>query len=179
MSFVARQKPGEDHMTRLTNDHLLVTMLIDIYSEVKVPALAEGLTLGRPRVVVMSIERLEPCLEIRTSERVVQRVHLEFDYGKPVVIAYRTSHVVSDTGRMMLTEGYPKGYREAIIGLLHDQGDRFEIEPIVMGTPYLDHPRNEEKGGSYAVWGRIRLWRASGRGYRGVCQNRRDKDCKL
>jgi hypothetical protein len=54
---------------------------------------------------------------------------------------------------MMLIEGYPEGYREAIIGLLHDKGDRFEIEPIVMGAPYLDHPRNKDKGGSYAVWG--------------------------
>jgi hypothetical protein len=151
--FIARQKPGDDHMTRLTNDHLLVTMLIDIYSEAKAPSIAEGLTLGQPRVVIMSIERLEPCPEIRTSGRVAQRVHLEFDYGKPLVIAYHTSHIVSDTGRMTLVEGYPKGYREAIIGVLHDKGDRFEIEPIVMGAPYLDHPRNKERGGSHAVWG--------------------------
>jgi hypothetical protein len=28
--FLERQKPGEDHMTVLANDHLLVTMLIDV-----------------------------------------------------------------------------------------------------------------------------------------------------
>lgn len=151
--FIARQKAGDDHMTQLGNDHLLVTMLIDIYSEVKAPSLAEALTLGKPRVVFMSTERLEPCPEIRTSDRVTQSVHLEFDYGKPVVMPYHTSHIVSDTGKMVLIEGYTDGYREAIIGLLHDKGDRFEIEPIVMGAPFIDHQRNNDKGGSQAVWG--------------------------
>ncbi len=40
-----------------------------------------------------------------------------------------------------------------MIGLLHDKGDRFEIEPIVMGAPWLGHPRNRERGGDQAVWG--------------------------
>ncbi|MBD1549759.1 hypothetical protein [Roseibium aggregatum] len=151
-AFIARQKPGDDHMTRLANDHLLVTMLIDICSEFKAPSLAEALTLGQPRAMFMSTERLEPCPEIRTSDRVTQRVHLEFDYGKPVVISYHTAHIVSDTGRMVLIRGYADGYREAIIGLLHDKGDRFEIEPIVMGAPFIDHPRNAARGGSQAVW---------------------------
>jgi hypothetical protein len=38
-----------------------------------------------------------------------------------------------------------------MIGLLHDRSDEFEIEPIVMGAPWLDHPRNKEDGGS-ALW---------------------------
>ena len=150
--FIARQKPGDDHMTRLGNDHLLVTMLIDMCSHVKAPSLAEALTLGKPRIVVMSTERLGPCPEIRTSDRVTQRVLLDLDYGKSVAVVYHTSHIVSDTGRMTLIEGYAEGYREAIIGLLHDKPDRFEIEPIVMGAPFIDHPRNKAKGGSQAVW---------------------------
>ncbi len=101
----------------------------------------------------MSTERLDPCPEIYTSSRVSQQVHLELDYGKPVVVTYHTSHICSDTGRMTLREGYLQRYREAMIGLLHDMGNRFEIEPIVMGAPFLDHPRNAQKGGSQAVWG--------------------------
>ncbi|HEX4078588.1 MAG TPA: hypothetical protein VHX61_06915 [Rhizomicrobium sp.] len=151
--FIARQKPGTDHITVLGNDHLLVTMLIDVCSGLKVPTLAEALTLGKPRHMFMSIERLDPCAEVYTSSRVSQRVHLEFDYGKPVEVAYHTSHICSDTGRMTLSDGYIHGYREAMIGLLHDLGNRFEIEPIVMGAPFLDHPRNAQKGGSLAVWG--------------------------
>ena len=150
--FIARQKPGTDHMTVLGNDHLLVTMLIDICSELKVPTLAEALTLAKPRHMFMSVERLDPCPEIYTRSRVSQQIHLEFDYGKAVALSYHTTHICSDTGRMTLREGRRKGYREAIIGLLHDRGDRFEIEPIVMGAPFLDHPRNAKKGGSEAVW---------------------------
>jgi hypothetical protein len=148
--FRERQRPGEDHMTVLANDHLLVTMLIDVCTEIKVPTLAEALTLGKPKHLFMSIERLEPCPEIYEAERVKHAVHLDIDYGKPVNIAYHTSHVVSDTGRMTLARGYHKGYRQAMIGLLHDRGDSFEIEPIVVGAPWLDHPRNKE--GAAAVW---------------------------
>jgi hypothetical protein len=150
--FIATQKPGDDHMTRLANDHLLVTMLLDVFSAVDAPTLAEALTLGKPRHIFKSIERLEACPEIRSEDRVDQRVHLEFDYGKPVIVRYHTSHICSDTGRETLIEGCTRGFREAIVGLLHDKGDHFEIEPIVMGAPYLDHPRNLEKGGDRAVW---------------------------
>jgi len=150
--FLARQKPGTDHMTVLSNDHLLVTMLIDVYSTVGASTLAEALMLGKPKQVFMSIERLRPCPAVYTDGRVTQEVQLEFSYGKPVTVAYHTSHICSDTGRMTLADGYPNGYREAMIGLLHDKVDRFEIEPIVMGAPWLDHPRNAQKGGAHAVW---------------------------
>jgi hypothetical protein len=149
--FFERQKPGEDHMTVLANDHLLVTMLIDVCIEIKALTLAETLTLGQPNHLFMSIERLEPCPEIYEAERVKQAVHLDIDYGKPVNVAYHTRHLVSDTGRMTLAGGYQEGYRHAMIGLLHDKGDSFEIEPIVIGAPWLDHPRNKEAGAD-AIW---------------------------
>lgn len=147
--FIARQRPGNDHMTQLTNDHLLVTMLIDVFSAMKAPTLADALRLGKPRHVFMSTERLEHCPNIR-AERARHAVHLEFTPEKPVVLAYHTSHIVSDTGRMTLEEGYKRGYRQAIMGLLHDKDDVFEIEPIVIGAPWLDHWRND--GGEQAVW---------------------------
>jgi hypothetical protein len=140
--FLNRQQPGEDHMTRLRNDHLLVTMLIDRCEKMNTPTLAEALTRGGRTQTFMSIELLEPCPEIYESDRVTHRVHLEFECGKPVQIAYHTEHLVSSTGRMTLADGYKKGYRQAIIGRLQDRGDRFEIEPVVIGAPWLDHPRN-------------------------------------
>jgi hypothetical protein len=149
--FIKRQKPGTDHVTVLGNDHLLVTMLIDICSELKVPTLAEALLFAKPRHMFMSTERLAPCPEVYTDSRVSQQVHLEFDCGKPVVVTYHTAHICADTGRVTLADGYPKGNREAMIGLLHNKQDRFEIEPIVMGAPFLDHPRNAEKGAE-AIW---------------------------
>jgi hypothetical protein len=148
--FIDRRTPGEDHMTVLANDHLLVTMLIDACSHLKVPTLAEALKLAKPKHLFMSVERLEPCPEIYEADRVKHAVQFDIDYGKPVNIAYHTSHVVSDTGRMTLAGGHHEGYRHAMIGLLHDKGDSFEIEPIVVGAPWLDHPRNQE--GAAVIW---------------------------
>jgi hypothetical protein len=137
-------------MTILGNDHLLVTMLIDLCAAADVPTLAEALTIGKPRHMFMSTERLEPCPDIYDAARVTQAVHLDRDYGKPVNTSYHTSHIVSDTGRMTLAEGYQNGHRESIIGLLHSRSQTWEIEPIVIGAPWLDHPRNET--GSDIVW---------------------------
>jgi hypothetical protein len=148
--FFERQKPGNDHFTLLNNDHLLVTMLIDVCTELKVPTLTEAMTLGKPKHMFMSIERLEPCPDIYRAKRVAHAVYFDIDYGKPVKVAYHTSHIRSDTGRERLADGYQRGYRQAMIGLLHDKGDEFEIEPIVIGNPWLDHPRNED--GGRAVW---------------------------
>ena len=148
--FLERQRPGDDHMTMLANDHLLVTMLIDICTDVQVPTLTEAVTLGRSKHMFMSIERLQPCPEIYQAKRVKHAVHFDTDPARAVYITYHTSHIVSDTGRETLNMGYQKGYRQAIIGLLHHKGDEFEIEPIVIGAPWLDHPRNDD--GGRAVW---------------------------
>lgn len=150
--YLQRVQSGSDHMTFLRNDHLLVTMLIDVLTKVGVPTLAEALTTGKPKTSFMSIERLESCPEIYTENRVSHEVHLEIDVGKPVSLSYHSEHMVSSTGTMTLAEGYQSGYYQAIIGVLHDKEDRFEIEPIVIGAPWLDHPRNYEDGDKDVKW---------------------------
>jgi hypothetical protein len=125
-------------------------MLIDSCTGLNVPTLAEVMRLGSPKHMFMSVERLEPCLDIYEARRVKRAVHIDIDPGKPVNVAYHTSHIVSDTGRMTLAEGYQQGRRQAMIGLLHDKGEEFEIEPIVIGAPWLNHPRNDDGVG--AVW---------------------------
>jgi hypothetical protein len=140
--FFQRQQPGDDHMTVLRNDHLLVTLLIDVFNAVGAPTLAEAIVSGRKSASFMSIEQLEECPEIYDSERVAHGVHFEFETKKPVRVAYHTEHLVSSTGKMTLSEGYEKGYSQAILGRVHDRDDFFEIEPVVIGAPMLDHPRN-------------------------------------
>lgn len=149
--FLMRQRAGDDHMTRLANDHLLVTMLLDACDAAKVPTLMEALTLGEPKHLFRSTERLEPCPDVyKENTRVSHRVVLDVDFGKPVRIAYHTQHLVSATGTMTLAEGHTAGYVESIVGLVHDRGDRYEIEPLVIGAPWLDHPRNGDASSSLA-----------------------------
>ena len=141
-TYFERQKPGTDHMTVLNNDHLLVTMLLDVCDWAEAPTLLEGLALNKPKCLFRSTERFSPCPEIYSAPRVDQEVLLDIDFGKPVQIAYHTKHLVSDTGKMTLARGAEDGDVESIVGLLHNKPDRFEIEPLVIGAPWFDHPRN-------------------------------------
>lgn len=148
--YAEHARPGHDHLTVLSNDHLLVTMLLDVCDAVEAPTLLQALALGKPRQLFRSTERLAPCPEVYEKARVDHAVLIDVEFGKPVRIAYHTKHLVSDTGRMTLAEGADGGYIESIIGLLHNKSDQFEIEPLVIGAPWLDHPRNDDR--SHLMW---------------------------
>ena len=149
--FFENQKPETDHLAKFNNYHLLVTMVLDCCEALDAPTLLKGLTLGEPCHLFRSTERLAPCSEIYDAARVCHAVELDLDFGKPVVIAYHTSHIVSDTGKMVLNKGSNDGYVNSIIGLLHDKPNRFEIQPMVIGQPWFDHPRNGEDS-SLLMW---------------------------
>jgi len=140
--FIEHQKPGSDQMTVLGNDHLLVSVLLDVCEQLGTPTLLGALALEKPRQLFRSTEKLAPCPEIYEATRVEHDVEIGPDHGKPVRISYHTSHIVSDTGKMTLAHGAPDGYVESIVGLLHSKPDRYEIEPLVIGAPWYDHPRN-------------------------------------
>jgi len=141
-NYIEKQKPGTDHMTVLSNDHLLVTMLLDVCDQIEVPTLIGALKLDKPKYMFRSTERLAPCQEVYEAKRVEHAVQMDVDFGKPVTIAYHTEHLVSSTGTMTLAGGAKDGYVESIVGLLHNKSDRFQIEPLVIGAPWFDHPRN-------------------------------------
>lgn len=149
--YLANVSPGTDHMTVLRNDHLLVRMLLDACDEIKAPTLLEALALGLPKHLFRSTERLEACPEVYTSERVDHAVQLDLDFGKPVRIAYHTEHLVSSTGKMTLADGSEEGHVQSIVGLLHDKGDRFEIQPLVIGAPWFEDRDNAERS-SLLMW---------------------------
>ncbi len=144
---------GDGHLVRLSNDHLLVTMLEDVCEHHGAPTLLEALQAGEARMVFRSTEKLAACPEIYDAKRVEHAVELPLDFGKPIVIAYHTAHLVSDTGRMTLAEGSGKGYMQSIIGRLHNEAGRYRIEPLVIGAPWYDHPRNGEDGGELMWFG--------------------------
>ena len=141
-SFIEKQETGSDHMAIFFNYHLLVTMVLDFCEALDAPSLLKALALGKQRHLFRSTERLAPCPEIYDAARVSHAVELDLDFGKPVFIAYHTSHTVSDTGKMVLNKGSTDGYMSSIVGLLHDKPNRYEVEPMVIGQPWFDHPRN-------------------------------------
>jgi hypothetical protein len=148
-----RSNPADNHFARLGNDHLLVTALLDVCQAMGVPTLLELLLSATPRGIFKSTEKVAPCPEVYTSARVTQEVLLDVAIEKPVLLAYHTSHLTSDTGRMALANGAPGGHVESMVGRLHDRGDHYEIEPLVMGAPWYDHPRNGDATGELMWFG--------------------------
>lgn len=142
-------------MTVLGNDHLLVTLLLDVCNALQEPPLLKALELGKPKHLFRSTERLAPCPEIYDARRVRHAVELEADFGKPVYIAYHTSHLVADTGKRILQEGAREGHVTSIVGILHNRTEQFEIEPLVIGSPWFDHPRNADLGEDLMFFGRV------------------------
>ena len=152
--FNHHQRPGTDHMTVLTNDHLLVTALLDSCEEFDTPTLLEALSLGKPTQMFRSTERLAPCPEIYHAMRVCHAVELDLEFGKPVFIEYHTSHMVSQTGKMILQQGAPMDRVNSIVGSLHESQDLFKIEPLVIGQPWFEHPRNGNDSMTLMCFGR-------------------------
>ena len=135
-------------MTILSNDQFLVTMLLDACRRYNVPPLLKALELGKPKHLFLSTEKLSPCEEIFEASRVDHLVELDIDFGRPVHITYHTEHLVSTTGRERLAEGSV----QSILGFLHNKANRFEIQPLVIGTPFPDHPWNDAQASEYLTW---------------------------
>jgi len=104
----------------------------------------QALALANPRQLFRSTERLAFCLDLYEAARVDHAVETDIDFGKPVRISYHTEHLVSSTGKITLAEGSAGGYLHSIVGVLHNKPDRFEIEPLVIGSPWFDHQRNSD-----------------------------------
>ncbi len=149
--FFEMRKPGTDHLANFENYHLLVTLVLDCCEALDAPTLLKALTLDESPHLFRSTERLTPCSEIYDADRVCHEVELGLNFGKLVVIAYHTNHIVSDTGKMILNKGSNDGHVNSIIGLLHAKPNRFEIQPMVIGQPWFDHPRNGEDS-SQLMW---------------------------
>ena len=146
-----RLKPEDNNLVRMANGHLLVTALLDCCEALDAPTLLGAIRLGKPRYLFRSTERLSACPGVYEKSRVSHAVKFHVDVEKPVTIAYHTSHLVSDTGKMVLASGADEGYVNSIVGLLHDRGAAYEIEPLVIGAPWFEHPRNGEDSKSL-VW---------------------------
>ena len=147
-AYFQHQKPGNDPMAILSNDQFLVTMLLDACRRYDVPPLLEALESGKPKHLFLSTEKLSPCEEIFEASRVDHLVELDTDFDKPIHIIYHTEHLVSTTGRERLAESTV----QSILGFLHNKTDRFEIEPLVIGTPLPNHPWNDAEASEYLTW---------------------------
>ena len=64
----------------------------------------------------------------------------------PSLFGLRITLVISSVtlAELVLARGHGDGDVNSIVGRLHDRGSEFEIEPLVIGAPWFEHPRNHD-----------------------------------
>lgn len=141
--FEDKRNKGDDHFTRLWNDHQLTSYVLDICNVKKTRTLSE--TLQNPRIgdLCCSTEGFLPCPEIYEQDRVTSTLRLPFDTDWIVQVNFSTKFICSDTGRMILAEG---GKETIVAGIQSIDGSTITLHPLIIGAPSFDHPLNNELG---------------------------------
>jgi hypothetical protein len=142
--FEAHRTKADDHMSRLWNDHLLVTLLLSACHNAGAVTLGEILQSPAPGALFCSTEQLGPAPGVyEKKERVKSPVLLPYESDWEVVLSYGSKHICSDTGRGELAEGAKV---TVVAGIREILGKRIIAHPLVMGAPSFDHPLNKDFG---------------------------------
>ncbi|MCG8038558.1 MAG: hypothetical protein JAZ19_16150 [Candidatus Thiodiazotropha taylori] len=133
---------GTDHLSALKNDHLLVSMCIDLCKNLAVKSLSKAIIEG-PGIgqLVCSTEQLHGNENVWSEDRCRNKIVVPFDYTKDVYIEYSTEHIFSSTTKSELSEGTTN----SLIGEIRNIDDKkIVIHPLIIGAPTYDHPRNND-----------------------------------
>jgi hypothetical protein len=131
---------GEDHLSLLRNDHLMVQMCTAICKHTGVKSLQQALIEG-PGIgqLIFSTNELEGNPSVWNEKRCSNRILLPFEFEKEVVIEYSTQHLFSDTTTGELSEGTIN----SVLGEIRSIDEiRIVIHPLIIGAPTYDHPVN-------------------------------------
>lgn len=139
--FSRLRTQGDDFMAALSNDHLLVSLVLAACSQGEVPALGEVLSGHSDRSLFCSTERLDPTPEIDSAAHVRTRVVSAFECDQEVFLEYHTRHVIADTTRMRLRDGS----NLSIVAGIESRSDRGIIaRPLIIGAPTYKHQFNKD-----------------------------------
>jgi hypothetical protein len=150
-AFNAQAQPGNDHLSRLANDHLLTSTVLTILRARNAPSLGDVLQEPRQGIVFSSTEEVLGNPDFYELERPRNRIRLRFTHHYRVFLEYDRKKVSSDTLRMELREGNITSIAGGIRGV---QGRSVIVAPIIMGGPWLEHPLNNDVGidPSHLMW---------------------------
>ena len=135
--------PGDDHMTLLSNDHLLVYLVLTACNAEKIPALGEVLARGDCRGLFCSTEHVDPTPEVYTAEHVRSRVVPSFPCEQKVFLEYHTKHIVADTGKLRLHKG---SVLSIVAGIESISDNQIIARPLIIGDPTYQHQFNKDIG---------------------------------
>ncbi len=133
---------GDDHMSVLMNDHLLISLALDWCSVNSIPSLGEVLSNPKEHQLFCSTENVKGCGYIeRDVKRVSNIIEPAFEATHKVSMEYHISHIYADTQKMLLEEGH----KMSIVGEIFKVTDNTVIvHPLIIGAPTYDHRYNRE-----------------------------------
>lgn len=140
-AFNKFSKNEGDHLSKLHNDHLMVTLALKACSMTNTQslfALLHNPTIGK---IFSSTQSVYGRNEVYNNKRAKILIHLPFKYDKKIYLEFGTEHFVCDTGKVELS----RRSNVSIIGELHNiSEDEIIIHPLIMGAPTLDYPEDKE-----------------------------------
>ena len=139
--FESKRKQGDDHLTILYNDHILVTYVLIACKKKGTKTLGE--VLNNPQIgdLFCSTEEILPCPDVYNKGRVTSVLKVPFETDWKIELNYSTEYIVADTGKLVLSEG---GTECVIAGIYKIQDNIITAHPLVIGAPSFDHPLNSE-----------------------------------
>lgn len=156
--FNKMRYPGDDHMSRLMNDHLMIHLALAACKVMNVPSLLECMQDPRPRQLFCSTEKVKGCGNaVYNMNRVSNQVKPAFESTRKVFLEYNTSHIYADTQRMLLSDGHTMSLVAEVFTV---DEEKIIAHPLIMGTPTFDNPDNRKLGFDYAFdnWTQYQLY---------------------
>lgn len=140
--YEAKKHQGNDNMSVLLNDHLLIQLALEWCAANDIPSLGEVLFESKVNQLFCSTEDVQGCGSVVYDKpRVSNNINFPFDSSYEVVMEYHTSHIYAATQRMLLSDGH----KMSIVGEIFSvEESKIIVHPLIIGPPTYDHPNNRE-----------------------------------
>lgn len=149
---------GNDHMSVLSNDHLLISLALDLCSVHNIPSLSELVSHPHEHQLFCSTEQVLGCGDmVYEKERVSNVVKPPFETSYKILMEYHTSHIYAATQRMLLSDGH----KMSLVGEVFKVEDtKIIIHPLIIGAPTYDHPNNRGLSFDYTCdgWSQYKIY---------------------
>jgi hypothetical protein len=139
--FNRLKQNGDDHWADLSNNHLIVDLVLASCNGMGVKSLGEILFDSSEDRLFCSTEKIEGSNDVYEDGRKSVRIDLSYEYEKEIKLSFGTEHFVATTGRAEVAEGAIL----SIIGVIREiSSTQVTIWPLIIGAPSFDHSYNDD-----------------------------------
>jgi hypothetical protein len=97
-AFQKHRNPGNDHLSKLHNDHLIVDLALAQCRAAKTLSFGEVIAYPKLQTLWCSTEDLEGNENVYDEKHARNRILLPYDFEQDCFLEFHTKHFVADTG---------------------------------------------------------------------------------